>query len=198
MENTLAMSAVDFGDVPTWLGVVFASIAGYVALRLYRVEIRRDQRVEVEINERALLARRSQAATVCAWFQARSAYGPLTGLYQSEAESPVWGVEIRNGSNLPVYDVRVAYHFVKKGATTPEKGFYKVAILPPGESFRELPRSLRDAKNPDEMTVALTFRDAAGYSWSRGTDGVLTELVGASMVEQRTSDSMRRADIDGF
>jgi hypothetical protein len=76
--------AIDWGDVPTWVGAITTLGALIAAGVLIRVELRRDHR------EQGRLERNEQADKVAAWFDDESGK-----------------ILIRNGSSLPIYNVRV-------------------------------------------------------------------------------------------
>ena len=162
--------AIDWGDAPTWLATAGAITAAFFAYKAVGIESGRDeQRREAE--------RSAQASAVAAW-----------GTDQLIASSTGWtgGIRIQNASAVPVYEARVTIYDaqeVKRGE------FFPVAI-PPGTqnlTFRILfdkykvdvrvpnPDADGGRRLPDWATlrVALTFTDAAGSRWHRGTNGRL-------------------------
>jgi hypothetical protein len=77
---------VDWGDVPTWVGALTTIGALIAAGWLVKVELGRDRRT-TEASARA-----QQADLVASW--------------NDQVDSDSWAV-VRNGSQLPIYDVYV-------------------------------------------------------------------------------------------
>lgn len=138
---------IDWGDVPTWVGAITTLGALIAAAVLVRFELRRDHR-EVDRLERA-----EQADKVAAWFDDQSAR-----------------ILVRNGSSLPIYNVRV---WVISGAPGDELIEVDGAV-PPGDMPLAVPRGAMGALS--EIGLRLRFTDAAGRSWQRWFDGTLRRL----------------------
>jgi hypothetical protein len=114
--------------------------------------------------------RRSQAEKVTAWF--------------GEERHGIWGAHIRNGSGLPVIDVRVFFYYiaektpsgdwepVPRGAPTK-----RIRIIPPQtDRFFPIPEqtmSMMDQVSDDIYAVGIWFTDAAGNRWERDARGAL-------------------------
>lgn len=166
----------EWGDVPTWLGVLLAGAAAVVALLLYLRAAERDRRGEADRRARLDEDRRTQAAQVCGWYgRTEGKIGP-----QQAAVVQVWGAFVRNASDLPIYDVAVEFHFTSPrmdgGVWTLARGQTKRRFLPPGESFVPVPEAmLREIVDTDTYLVAMSFRDAGNRRWRRDPDGILTE-----------------------
>ena len=162
--------AVQWGDVPTWIGAVAtvgalagAAVAAGIAYRLYRIESTRDQEAA---NER----RRAQATRISGW------YGLTTyreDLPRSKSRQ-FWKATVRNASDLPVYDVRIEFRkTVTRDGAPPEgavPGHKDIPVLPPGTEQLDGPDDGRD------YSVALRYRDAAGVVWYRDAQGLLAEV----------------------
>ncbi len=118
-------------------------------------------------------ARRAQAAKVTAWF-GYSVRGDIT--------SDV-GAVIRNGSDLPILDVRVFFHWVSERSdgtwTSANRGgpVERVRVIPPEhQGFVEMPEQIRtmtDEVNDQVYVVSLEYTDAAGQRWVRDPHGGL-------------------------
>jgi arabinogalactan oligomer/maltooligosaccharide transport system substrate-binding protein len=188
--------AVQWGDVPTWLGAVatfvalaFAAIAARAARDVYRIESHRDEDAEVDRRSRDLENRRSQAAKVSGW----CGYGGVT--LTGKTIDRIQGLLLRNASELPVFDLTTRY-FVRQGANTyapvvrvpasaqwPDghKGWV-IPILPPQDHavFFSIPEEVFagvHANLRDTIAPGLTFRDADGVRWQRHPSGALEELA---------------------
>lgn len=179
-----------WGDVATWvlavttlLAFVAAAFAGLVAYQLLAVESARDLRAEEERAERRDADRRAQAARVTAWYgtwRSRSVF-PQSPM----PDWPAYGAVIRNASDLPVYDVRVAFCIgVDPAAGVDWRSGMRysspdlIPVVPPGEERAEIPNQTRDQEAAGESEakwlVALEFTDAAGHRWLRDPRGRLT------------------------
>ena len=142
-----------------------------------------DQAVELResFEERKLSAeeKRGQAALVTAWF----AYGPLE-FRRHEGGGWGWGATVRNASDLPVFDVRAAFHRVEE----PVKGLRwtpmtcgtsltAIRVLPPAAERRlEIPPDVASQYptcNDTVYVVSVTFTDAVGNRWERDPRGAL-------------------------
>ena len=122
--------------------------------------------------------RRAQAAQVTTWFAKQP---------HSNGPFAEWGAMIRNNSDLPILDVRAAFHRVAE----PVKGLgwtplpagtslKSVRVLPP-HTERHLPiapdAAAQDPQCDDDVYVAsITFTDAAGNRWERDARGALKTL----------------------
>lgn len=167
MEHALKMKP-NWGDVPTWLAVIAAVVAGIIAFCVYRIESERDRHARGEV-------RRGQADRVAGW------YGILDG------SSERAGLCLRNGSDLPVYALRMwlEYVLIRSDGTRQlnrSDAIDEIDVIPPNSTqFTDAPEAavrdiLRDMGDA-QCLVTLEFRDAAGVRWRRDRDGVLTELT---------------------
>jgi hypothetical protein len=122
--------------------------------------------------------RRAQAAQVTTWFAKQPhANGPF-------AE---WGAMVRNNSDLPVLDVRAAFHRVDEpvkglGWTPLSAGtsLASIRVLPP-HAERHLPiapdTAAQDPQcDADVYVASITFTDTAGNKWERDPRGALNPL----------------------
>jgi hypothetical protein len=166
-------------DLPTWLvgiGTIGAfATGGAVLLR----ELGRDRRREEDEEKR-------QASSVAAWpIRVENLVEPLRTLTAY--------LVLNNASSEPVYQVRIEYELESGSHMVTDE----VDILPPGRSERELPKQLQETwvnsadgwikrgsttgspiRKPQyqswEFRVAISFVDAGGRRWCRGSDGSLT------------------------
>lgn len=166
---------VDWGDVPTWVAGLIASAAlyaawraGSTAQRLLKVEEGREDRAErTDLERRATEERAAQADLVAAWID-RRAVGPKDALRWA------WGLVVRNGSPLPIWDV-TAETYAPDGEL---RGVDQMSLVPPDEVFRKWNTDLRNQhedEDPPAFVVAISFRDAAGRTWKRSKEGVLSQ-----------------------
>ena len=119
---------------------------------------------------------RDQAAAVAAWF----AVGPHPmGVGQA------WGAMIRNASGLPVFDVRVFFHYIAEPVTghgwepvLRGSSIEMVRVLPPmAERHVVIPEEVvrqMDQCSDEVYAVSITFTDAAGNRWERDPRGALS------------------------
>lgn len=184
-------AALDWGDVPTWVtagtalvalaAAIIAARASWAVLKLERV--REDRAVRAEQARQDREAREAQADRVAAWYRCFYPEDPLL----RPGKSGHWGAHIRNGSALPVYDLRV--DFVGPDGTTRAHGD-PIAVVPPGDvhSHPEGRQALLAHEHDeagvltwletgDQIRLRIKFRDAAGRHWSRDESGVLSEVL---------------------
>lgn len=138
----------------TVVAVGAAIYAGYYAKRAFIIEVSRD-------FERDEDRRSAQAEAVAGWS------GPIRTTYPR--------YYIRNASNAPVYSVEVLFRVGEA-----DGGGDFVRVVPPGEATdRPIPPDVVQMcldyapDRSDTLSVAITFRDSAGRTFSRGHDGVL-------------------------
>jgi hypothetical protein len=100
----------------------------------------------------------------------------------SDANSPLaWGALVRNGSDLPVYQVQVEFVPIRRwqGRTT-----VVIELVPPGDwlvSGRKVyPKPESATSRPDlwdlperTFVIELRFADSNGRVWRRSADGLL-------------------------
>jgi hypothetical protein len=179
--RAVGWSKIQWGDAPTWLGVLLALAAGVVAYAVYRIESGRDRDTAARVAALEDERNRTQANQVCAWYtdvpdDRFSVMGP---------DGRRWGALVRNASDLPVFDVRVTYHHKADWLSEPSKklGFSTALVVPPGEpAFLEAPSSIYIDGKRATYVVGLTFRDAAGRLWLREVDGELTFVAKAKLI----------------
>jgi hypothetical protein len=189
-------AAIEWGDVPTWVGacgtvgaLAFAAAAAFVGWQLYKVESRRDHDTEQDRRSREFEQRRAQAARISAW---PSNTGEDA---QGNVHINTLGILVRNASELPIFDLAIRFYwrqgpssFQPLWQTSPSGEWpdgQKALIIPvlppsdhpvfipiPQEVFEKLHGSLHD-----KVVPSLSFRDAEGISWHRGSDGKLAEAT---------------------
>jgi hypothetical protein len=189
----------NWGDIPTWLATIAASVAGVVAYRVYRIEAQRDQMSDQE-------RRSAQASKVAAWYgsqqrieaqrdqmsdqERRSAQASKVpawyGSQQRTVAEPIWGAFLRNASDLPVFSVWVTFHFVGPNDSIENWKIQtiKKLILPPGDAPIHLEideNALREYfKNPKMYSshrVEIEFTDVQGVRWHRDMRGGLQDIT---------------------
>lgn len=191
------MSSIDWGDAPTWIAAVFAGGAALFAgltIRSQRQQIAEQRQFIAEQSQNLALERaelhaaegtrrRAQAKQVSmvyrtSGYRERDSDGSFIGYDR-------WKVEIANGSDEPVRDVKVRFGDTYDAANAveaesrhlPDSGRrgVPVAVLGPGRT------AVFESSRWQEVTVdnnrpALQFTDAAGAVWRRDEDGVLTAV----------------------
>jgi cbb3-type cytochrome oxidase subunit 3 len=227
---------VAWGDVPTWLLVLVSLLALGAAVLAYRKQAQevRDQAEQLrlqseqltdqkrvndeqvrlmELQERELRAaqdererqtterREAQARQVAAWFEQR---------FRKSGEESDWGSFVRNASLLPVFEVRVFFHFVQElgSGRVDARGLSwypidrggpvePVRVIPPDQTrFVEIPEAIRnmvDRCDAQTYVVAIHFTDAAGVRWVRDGRG---ELLDVSIEGARARTEANRAAMD--
>ena len=143
----------NWGDIPTWLAVVAATAAGWIALSQLRSQQKALQR-DAEDRHRA------QASQVFIGLPRSS--GQLVQPYA------------RNASGLPVFDAQF-WDVGQNGLSEPENLGH---IMPGNQSPNGRQRTAAAAER-----VILTFRDADGARWIRWQDGSLTGQARATAQE---------------
>jgi hypothetical protein len=163
----MCLLTLDWGDVPTWVGALTTLGALIAAGALVKVELRRDRRTEREAQQRRDgQARAEQADLVAAW--------------KDQKDSDSWAT-IRNGSELPVYDVELEL-FETTG--TVRQYTVEVGVVPPSDHMdiwvvqNSVGTDVHSPGRPREFAVSITFRDTAGREWKRDTAGVLHQTGG--------------------
>jgi hypothetical protein len=166
---------------PGWLTAVAASgallaasLAALYAYRAFLLESAREQ-------DRLDAMRQAQASLVAAW------YGTST----SQVLGPVYGVFLRNASDLPVTGAAVDIELVSEGEHGPRAdplGRQVLGLLPPTSDARFHPfdtgihaavvramEASRAGGFEPRIDVRLGFRDAGARHWERDADGLLRE-----------------------
>jgi hypothetical protein len=169
------------GDWATWVqsivtvgALVAAVIAAIEARRVYERESARDERAAEDRRARAEANRRAQADKVAGWY---GLYTPaVEGAVTTEHPTYEWCAFVKNGSDLPIYDVDIAYFFVVPGAPPGNSPGLRsiserILVVPPQEMLRQ-----SGPENQPNYAVAIKFRDTAGVRWSRDINGELAEL----------------------
>lgn len=176
------MTAVELGDVPTWIGALAsvaalgaAIYAGIIARRALRLEFDRDRDRENE-------GRREQASRVSAWVGTKERPPAPQGFVAGAWHADERGVLVRNGSAEPIYQVEL--DLWNEGAL---RGTHLVrGLVPPGVLFRRVPDEEYQFTHPDEdgvevlvndldptFLIQVRFTDARGRRWRRAIDGQL-------------------------
>lgn len=164
---------IHLGDVPTWLGVLFAAVAGIAAWLLYLREAERDEQARKDRVARDNDARQDQARQVCAWFGGND-LGPEDTRFFRNA----WGVNVLNMSNLPIYSLTVDFYVIEEESGEPAEQVpgakLALTVVPPGGRFLNLIGvDLPKTEAGSTFLVAITFRDTANRWWRREVDGGL-------------------------
>jgi uncharacterized membrane-anchored protein YhcB (DUF1043 family) len=155
-----------------------AQIADQQALNQEQIKVLQLQAQELaesmtERKAEAESARRAQAAKVNVWF----------GYWDRLDITSAPGAVIRNGSDLPILDVRVFFHWVSEQSdgtwTSVNRGgpVERVRVIAPEhQMFVEMPEQIRTMTaevNDQVYVVSLEFTDAAGQRWIRDPHGGL-------------------------
>ncbi|MFI7014398.1 hypothetical protein [Streptomyces sp. NPDC050164] len=180
------MSAVDWGDVPTWAAAVFAggaALFAYQTIRSQREQIGEQRQFIAEQSanlrlERAELQaqaderRRSQANLVSIQ-AAQVAVGTRPDVDHR------WLVRVRNLSDEPIHQVMATFgeHLQVATATAHQlpEGARVVPVLG-AEDSAEFRSHLADGENLNDHRPAILFTDNAGVRWCRDTLGNLNEI----------------------
>jgi arabinogalactan oligomer/maltooligosaccharide transport system substrate-binding protein len=167
----LTTAQLNWGDVPSWVGLsltllalIFAAAAAVYASRAYKIESERD-RINSEVRtEQAFAARRAQAALISAWWGRGAAPDGRSG--------HAAGAFVRNASEAPVYQAHVTV--IHPDGRIPALKI-DLPVVPPSEiaAFHPISEGLRGA---GDHRVRLTFTDSAGVRWMRDPYGRLLEL----------------------
>lgn len=162
---------LDWGNVPAWAAFISALVAVMFTWRALARERRRDA-------DRELRDRQEQANQVAAWVSRRD--GPKPG------EPGNFYIELRNASDLPVYDVQIMLRDSVGGEVLKQVWWL-------GASPRDTPRVMdldskaqvrldyimkraREQKDRIYYDLTLDFTDASGVRWHRQSDGRLVEI----------------------
>lgn len=159
------MKTLAWGDVPAWISAIVSLLALCSAVfgvaqawRVLQIQRAGDRRALDELRNRLDEERRAQAGKVSAW---------VSTVHEGAAATAI--TNVRNSSELPVYDLRARVHLNGQVVETLDIG-----VLPP--SFEPLHRPLTTSGHPADLWgVELAFRDSAGLLWRRGQEGRLTE-----------------------
>ncbi len=165
--------------MPEWISaftslvaLIAAGWAGFTASRLYGIESGRDKRSEDA-------RRREQAAKVAAW----------CAVHFDEDGTRSNGLVIRNGSEAPIYDLKVESNDFA-GSSKPR---LQLHVLPPGDYFAaETGDSYRWAfpehvqalsglvrpitKKPEWRVTGFSFKDGQDVCWERTDNCGLREV----------------------
>ncbi|MFJ7100172.1 hypothetical protein [Streptomyces albogriseolus] len=197
------MSVTDWGDVPTWLGAVFAAGAAGAAVWTLASQRRQigeqrgfiaeqtalmaAQRQNLEL-ERAELRAAAEARRMGQARRVRMVFHPWGGSgedrYGNATGYDRWRVEVENGSGDAIHDVTVRFGdaYVAASATENE------GVHHPDRGRRPVPVPLIasghvvvfESPSLSEVTVdnnrpALLFTDGGGVRWRRDSYGKLEE-----------------------
>lgn len=144
-----------------WLEAVGTLLAFFVTFMLLRKE-------RAELAEERRRRRREQASKVSCW---------VVGGARAPSQIVI-DVRYRNGSEEPIYDIRLDIEFQKDGAVlTSVTGALEHPLLPPLETRTETHVTREpQAVMAKRARAAITFVDAAGNRWTRGYDGRLRAI----------------------
>ncbi|MEH0985122.1 hypothetical protein [Micromonospora sp. CPCC 205556] len=157
-----------------------------VAFRVYRIESAPDQRAEQDRREPAADERRSQAQGVSVWYAPMLKRLPARAIEIASDMMTVnvWTAYVLNASEQPIHDVQVVFARSQPRLAVPMGGPARrirlpelVRTVPPhqGALAVEIPSEMEhlvpSEALPNELSVALGSRDAAGRRWMRDWDG---------------------------
>ncbi|GAA1160819.1 hypothetical protein F4556_005200 [Kitasatospora gansuensis] len=190
------LAGIDWGDAPTWCGVVAASVAGVFAVRSFgklkeQVEDQRQALAEQRAfiaDQRTLMT--DQVATMAAERAELSAVADARKSEQARqmrlAVQPGSGTtiaDVMNNSGGPVRDVAVkfgAYHANHAIEVHPAQPYQTrgqqrtspVDLVGPGRRFHFVSSALSETTLANSRPM-LTFKDSAGVGWSLDENGEL-------------------------
>ncbi|MFD5656936.1 hypothetical protein [Streptomyces hirsutus] len=191
------MSAIDWGDAPTWLGVVFAAAAAGAAvwtLASQRAQIR-EQREFIAVQSANLALEREElraAAEARREAQAKQAYmhQQMEGCEWGDDGDVVpdhWVVSVQNRSDTPLHDLELRFgtaylasevHDLPPtalhGPNEGERRELPVAILGPGRALRFRSQCWSRATVHNNRPT-LFFTDGNGLRWQLDSHGKLEE-----------------------
>jgi hypothetical protein len=158
-------SAIQYGDLATWLGAIATFLAVAIALYFSCKDSKRRTKILIE----------KQANEVSAWIERRGGVNE---------------VKIINSSNQPVYEVALSYG-VSYGAgnsyLTGNDDQTFVFMVPPGTFYTHEPRNPGGGMHT-QSGISISFRDTAGKYWRRGADGVLVSVATSTFKELDISE----------
>ena len=170
------MSALNWGDVPTWLAMVAAGIAGALAAGVYRIEQRRDRELQAAQE-------RSQAGQISSWPTADVQHAGLRNLVSvaittvNLSQQPVYEVHLRvEAPRMTLFDIRLPVLPPQQADRTSLPDAMIVAALEgyePGTPNADATAAEASERAARNTRVDLTFRDVEGIVWQRSADGVL-------------------------
>ncbi|MEU2780550.1 hypothetical protein [Streptomyces sp. NPDC007110] len=188
-----AMNGIDWGDVPTWLGAVFAAGAAAAAvwtLASQRVQIREQRQFIAEQAQNLSLERAElrAAAEDRRWSQARQVL--MQGLQLSHGSGgQFWKVQVVNRSDAPIRDLHVRFgdaylpsetHEVRTAASNLLRSVIGETWSHPLHSLGAGRAVIFDSQAFQPHTAhnsrpSLKFTDDNGIRWKLDHHGVLTE-----------------------
>ena len=159
------VSGVDWGSAPEWFAAIGTVVAAGGAILLLHRESEQIREIRGE-------AQRRPASLVASWLEESGE--------TAEAGRLVARLNIRNGSEEPVYDVAIAY----KKADSQTIQLKSLDILPPNFTSvsDQLVWGFQDTSS-GSLVFALpplvtTFTDSRGERWERTYEGHLANLAG--------------------
>ncbi|MFC7906456.1 hypothetical protein [Streptomyces nigra] len=187
------MSGIDWGDVPTWLGVVFAAGAAGAAvwtLASQRVQIREQREFIAEQAQNLTLERAElrAAAEGRKWSQARQVSMEDERLSDGGG-GEFWMVQVFNGSDAPIRDLHVRFgdaylpsetHEVREVGIDPlqsvigETWVHPLHSLGAGRAVRFTSQAFQP-HTAHNSRPSLKFTDDNGIRWAVDHLGVLAE-----------------------
>jgi hypothetical protein len=167
--------AVAWGTVGEWVSGIGALAAVLFSVVIYMRE-RRDKlsaqaALQTREDQDRELARTRQARQVFVWRQ------PAIERYRDQGSDD--GVNMHNGSDLPVFDVLLLGYSSRNGraALEPEGDFQDMIL--PNDGFTSW-----SSGAPLQDHVLVIFRDANGARWARDAQG--------NLIENPDPDEMRK------
>jgi hypothetical protein len=145
----------NWGDIPTWLAVVVATVGGWIALS----QLRGQQDV---LRQDAEDRHRAQAARVYIGVPSKGERGPLVCPY------------VKNASDFPIYEAELWYLSLSPdGQLSGGDNCEYLGTIAPGDE----PGGTQLFPSDEALRCSvLTFRDANNVWWIRMPGGVLKEL----------------------
>jgi hypothetical protein len=139
---------VDFGDVPTWLAVIAAVGAGWVALGAFR-----DQQKEFTRQVRQLERQQADAIDLTRWEDGSMFFVPDASMSMPRPQTVL---AIENKSSRPIRDVRCRLW--------PEGDAHHVIVYATGPTCR-IPNSSRPITEPTRETTVPLLRPGGWFAF---------------------------------
>ena len=181
------MSAINWGDAPTWLGAVFAAAAAGAAV--WTLKSQRDQIGEQRVfiaEQRALIAEQSSTLAL----ERAELIHTAEERRRAQAESIAWTTEgwcliLTDHSSAPITDLWFEYSGTRpyeagKVDRRPRVNQYGLFIAPQSQPLPVLGSGREcGCQRPDPASadpVVVTFTDEAGVHWRLDEHGKLDEV----------------------
>jgi hypothetical protein len=170
----------DWGDVPTWLGGIFAAVAALGAVATLRGQRRQIQEQRDFLRAQTALLdldhqQRVVAQALGVSLDVKKCRGPLWEMIDSLGPWHHWRVVVRNGSSGPITDVEVLF-----GANRPRQITVGSVRIPEASLIAIQAHDAAEYRSPewvphhlDAEAPTVTFTDLNGVRWCLDRYGAL-------------------------